>query len=253
MKIKKMLVVVWCVLLLTGMLTGCATVTDKPRHSAEFAPVRPMPIAKSPINNGSIYQLDGSESLFDDIKPHRVGDILTVKLQESTNASKSASSDAKKEGALALGQNFTIGGKTPGVDEATGDSTPVNISLLPGHSASRIRVPSLSTTMDNSHEFKGSGKSSQSNSFQGDITVTVVEVLPNKNLVVRGEKRLTINQGEEYIRFSGIVRPADIAEDNTIVSTKVADTTITYTGAGMVANANESGFASSVLFKFWPF
>ena len=244
MNIKKMLVVVWCVLLLTGMLTGCATVTDKPRHSAEFAPVRPMPIAKSPINNGSIYQLDGSESLFDDIKPHRVGDILTVKLQESTNASKSANTDAKKEGAIELGQDFKIGGRTPVA------GAPAKTLVFPGV---RVDVPELATSIENSQEFKGSGTSAQSNSFQGDITVTVVEVLPNKNLVVRGEKRLTINRGEEYIRFSGIVRPADIAEDNTIISTKVADTTITYTGAGMVADANKSGIASNILFKYWPF
>jgi flagellar L-ring protein precursor FlgH len=90
--------------------------------------------------------------------------------------------------------------------------------------------------------------------LSGNITVTVIEVLPNRNLYVRGEKRIGINQGNEYIRLSGIVRPEDITPQNTIESTRIADPTIVYVGEGMVADANTMGwlarFFNSVLFPF---
>ena len=94
----------------------------------------------------------------------------------------------------------------------------------------------------------------QSNLLEGDITVTVVEVLPNGYLMVRGEKRIGINQGNEYIRLSGIVRPIDIDSTNTILSTRLADPTIIYVGDGVLADSNEMGWLSrffvSGLFPF---
>jgi flagellar L-ring protein precursor FlgH len=112
----------------------------------------------------------------------------------------------------------------------------------------------LSESLKSNHSFEGKGSSDQNNSLQGDISVTVVEVLPNGSLKVRGEKRVTLNRGDEFIRLSGIVRPVDIDASNVIPSTKVADATIMYTGEGELADANRMGWLSrlfmSVLFPF---
>ena len=112
----------------------------------------------------------------------------------------------------------------------------------------------LSTNLSSSNTFSGESDSAQSNSLNGDITVTVADVFPNGNLYVRGEKRLNLNQGNEYIKISGIVRPVDIGSDNTVSSTKVADATIIYNGDGAGADANKLGwiarFFISAVFPF---
>ena len=112
----------------------------------------------------------------------------------------------------------------------------------------------MQTSMSSSHSFKGTGGANQSNSLTGDISVTVVEVLPNGNLKIRGEKRVTMNDGSEYIRLSGLVRPQDITVDNTIPSTQVADPTIMYTGDGSVSDSSKIGwFARFFLSPLFPF
>ena len=108
-------------------------------------------------------------------------------------------------------------------------------------------VPILSSALSGTQSFDGEGDSSQSNSLNGDITVTVVERFANGNLRIRGEKWVTINQGREFIRVSGIVRPYDIAPDNSIDSTRVADARIAYSGRGALAAANRMGFLSRFL------
>ena len=152
-------------------------------------------------------------------------DILTVHLQENTDASKSTSTTADRESTTTV-TNPTILGASPEFN-------------VPGFvPLTSTRNLSLETNLSSSSEFEGSGASSQKNQLTGDITVTVVEVLPNGNLIVRGEKRLTINNGNEYIRLSGIVRPIDIQTDNSVMSTQIADATIMYTGDGQVAEVN---------------
>ena len=112
----------------------------------------------------------------------------------------------------------------------------------------------LGTGISGSRDFAGAGDSSQSNKLDGNVTVTVAEVLSNGNLLVRGEKRVTINQGDEFIQFSGIVRPADIEPDNTVLSTLVADAKISYTGNGMLDEVNGNGWLARVFnSKWWPF
>ncbi|MDH5183551.1 MAG: flagellar basal body L-ring protein FlgH, partial [Gammaproteobacteria bacterium] len=101
--------------------------------------------------------------------------------------------------------------------------------------------------------FDGSGSSAQSNSLQGTISVSVMEVLANGYLVVRGEKILSLNQGDEFIRVSGIIRPEDVSPDNTVQSTKVANVQIIYGGTGALADANRDGWMSKFFKKVWPF
>ena len=113
---------------------------------------------------------------------------------------------------------------------------------------------SLETSLASNSDFSGESDTAQRNSLTGDISVTIADVLPNGNLLVRGEKRLNLNSGNEYVKISGIVRPFDIAANNTVPSTKVADATIIYTGEGAEADAGKIGwlarFFVSALFPF---
>jgi flagellar L-ring protein precursor FlgH len=217
------------------ILTGC--VASKPVLKADpaYAPVKPRAINHSDIPvtksaSGSIYQAATSVSIYEDYKAARVGDILTIVLQESTNASKSAATSTSKE-----------------------DDIDIAAPALMGATAT-FRGNELSASSSAAREFDGEGSSTQSNSLTGRISVTVVEVMHNGNMKVRGEKLLHLNQGDEYIRISGIVRQVDVQANNTVPSNLVANAKITYGGNGALAEANSQGwlsrFFSSVL---WPF
>ncbi|MDH5483907.1 MAG: flagellar basal body L-ring protein FlgH [Gammaproteobacteria bacterium] len=211
------------------LMTGCATA---PPELSEFEPiVRPVAPAKPRYNNGSLFQAR-SISLFEDQRPYSIGDILTINLNESTSASKKAATSTKKDDTVSLGTTV-LGGRTP--TRANGNEI-FAVELAP------------------SRAFDGEGDSSQSNSLNGQITVTVVDILPNGNLVVQGEKWFTLNQGKEYIRLAGIVRPQDVQPDNTVTSSKLADAQIAYSGEGFVADSNTQGWLTQFFSsKWWPF
>ncbi|MFN3919488.1 MAG: flagellar basal body L-ring protein FlgH [Methylohalobius sp.] len=211
-------------------LAGCAALPESmPRHNPAFAPAVPPYAARAVQPTGSIYQANTSMRLFENLSARRVGDILTIRLVETTDASKDADLKVQKRNAIGASAPLILG-KTNflGVDWESKVTTDKN--------------------------FKGTGESSQSNKLKGTITVTVVEVLPNGNLRVQGEKRLTINDGHEYVRLSGIVRPVDIDEANSVPSTQVADATIMYTGEGAMADIKQVGwltrFFNSLFFPF---
>ncbi len=212
------------------LLSGCGT-THQAISDPDFAPVRPMSTQPLPVSDGAIYKTGYNVSLFEDIRAHRVGDIITIILQERTNARKSASTTTKKESEIALAAP-TVFGK--GV-------------LHRGN-------PILSASVEASRDFTGEGDSQQSNSLTGRISVTVAEVLSNGNLVVRGEKLLTLNQGSEHVRISGIVRIADVTPDNTVQSSQVANAKIVYGGQGVLAESNTKGWLQRVFdSSWWPF
>lgn len=219
------------------LLSGCATV-QPPRDS--YRPTYPPVAAPPPQANGAIYQAGYSMALFEDLKARRVGDTITVVLQEKTQASKDAKTETSKDNSVNIDNPTLLGSElkfdTPFLPHADGRSS------------------NLGTSLGSNQEFTGEGSSSQGNSLTGNITVTIAEVLPNGNLVVRGEKWLTLNQGDEYIQISGIVRPFDIKSDNTILSSQVADARITYSGEGMVADSNKMGWMSRFFASvIWPF
>ena len=225
MKYLKQLMMLTCM----GVLfSGCATT---PQELSEFEPiVRPVAPPAPSYNNGSLFQAR-SISLFEDPKPYRVGDILTVVLQEQTSASKTAETTTSKE------------------DDISFD-VPSVLGVTPTHNGAAL----LSANIAPEREFSGEADSSQSNSLNGQITVTVVDILPNGNLVVQGEKWLTLNQGKEYIRIAGVVRPMDVSADNTITSNKLADAQIAYSGEGFLADSNQQGWLSRFFnSKWWPF
>jgi flagellar L-ring protein precursor FlgH len=210
-------------------LAGCATMA--PSHDdAQWAATAPVEPAATPVADGSIYHDNQNMELFVDPRAHRVGDILTVVLQESTQASKKASTSTSKKDKTSLDAPTLLG------KAVTFNGNPASIGLSGDRS------------------FAGDGSSSQSNQLSGQITVTVAQRLSNGNLVVRGEKWLTINQGKELIRISGIVRPQDINPDNSVSSSRVADARISYTGRGSLADANTQGWLSRFFNSKWmPF
>jgi flagellar L-ring protein precursor FlgH len=156
---------------------------------------------------------------------------LTVNLQETTTAEKESETTVSKSNSNSI-TNPTILGATPEFS-------------LPGFlPLSNTNNNNLGTSLSSSSNFSGSGDSDQSNTLTGSISVSVVEVLPNGNLVVRGEKVMTLNQGNEYIRIAGIISPRDIQSDNSIPSTRIADAQISYTGDGATNDANVMGWLS---------
>ncbi|TPQ26680.1 flagellar basal body L-ring protein FlgH [Methylomonas sp. HW2-6] len=208
-----------------SLLAGCDTL---PKRDPDFAPVQPADLRPPQQNNGAIYQAGYDMRLFEDHAARRVGDILTVTFDENTNATKQANSKASKNSDIkASGSAPTIFGLAS--------------SALLGHDL----ATSLDYSMDRASEGKGDAR--QSNRLTGDISVTVVDLLPNGNLRVRGEKRVTLNDGSEYVRLSGIVRPIDINVANTIPSSKVADATIMYTGDGALADSSKPGWITRIL------
>ena len=218
------------------VLTGCASTQPSLKPDPAYAPVTPQAVVHGAVSqtvsaSGSIFHSNNSIVLYEDPKARRVGDILTIVLQESTNASKSASTSTSKEDDVNLASP-TVLGSTPtfrGYDMTVNSGT-------------------------NEREFEGEGSSSQSNSLSGRISVSVVEVMSNGNMKVRGEKLMHLNQGDEYVRISGIVRQADIQSDNTIPSTLVANAHITYGGNGALAEANSQGWLSRFFSSsWWPF
>lgn len=206
---------------------GCASVVGT--QPGRYPPaLPPQPVGAEPAD-GTVYSSTSAISLFSDVAAMRVGDLLTIVLSERTQASKSASTDASKD------SRFESGSPT-----------------LLGRPVTRNGTEILSNAWETEQDFQGEGSSSQSNRLDGSITVTVAEVFPNGNLLVRGEKWLTLNQGEEYVQITGIVRPTDIAPDNSVPSFKVADARITYSGNGTLADANRPGLLGRFFLKVWP-
>jgi flagellar L-ring protein precursor FlgH len=209
------------------LVSACATVP--PTNVQQPMTARPVAVPAAPASNGAIYTTGpGSMMLFEDRHARNVGDILTIVINEKTNAAKQAETKADHK----QSNDFSVTG----------------LHGLPGKS---LLGANLTAGADN--KFDGSGSSNTNNTFTGIITVTVIEVLANGNLMVSGEKQLGINQGNEYIRFSGVVNPSTITGTNTVSSTQVADARIEYRGSGTVDQAQVMGWLAKFFMTFLPF
>lgn len=220
------------------VLPGCASIiAPGPAHDPAYAPGRP-PQASSPVySTGAIFQAGNEMRLFENQVARRVGDILTVKLVENNIAKKKADQQVKKQDNLAASVPLLLGQNPHKILDITEEifNRDYNTANEP-----------FDSEFSTQKTFKGSGDSNQSNTLTGTISVTVVEVLSNGNLRVQGEKRMTINQGDEFVRFSGLVRPQDIDATNTVQSTSIADATIIYTGEGALADGSSMGWVSRI-------
>ena len=226
------------VLALTGVtvLAGCVPSTPKP-NDPYYAPVLPRTPLPAAANNGSIYQAGFEQNLYGDRKAFRVGDIITITLNERTQASKNANSQIDKNSKTSLGLTSLFGSTSPNAHNPFGNG---DLTLNASYAGDRAS--------------KGDSKAAQGNTLTGSITVTVADVLPNGIIAVRGEKWMTLNTGDELVRIAGLVRADDISTDNTVSSTRVADARITYSGTGSFADASQPGwfdrFFLSPLFPF---
>ena len=193
----------------------------------EFAPSYPSP-SPPQIADGAIFHVShGYAPLTSGARAAAVGDILTILLVEKTQAAKSNTASTDRSGNIGI---------TP----------PVTGPLSKLFKASDVALGAGGT-------FNGAGGAAQSNSLNGEISVTVAEVYPNGTMLVRGQKALTLNRGDEQIRIAGIVRAADVDFDNRVLSTRVADARITYSGTGEIARASRQGWLGRFFSRVSPF
>ncbi|GKT11109.1 MAG: flagellar L-ring protein FlgH [Thiomicrorhabdus sp.] len=221
------------------VLSGCSSVPERVQH-INYAPSYPLNIPQ-PVQpkNGSLYQV-GSMTLFNDSRAHRVGDIITVSLAESMSADKKDEAKYNKSNS----QDY-------GVTTPFSVSTPNN---LIGQAINGVTSPlqGLSVGYGSEGSFAGKSNVKQNSTVKGSIAVTVVEVVSNGNLVVRGEKWITIHDGDEVVQFAGIIRPEDIQPDNTISSVKIADVRLVYKDVGMSGDTARAGIGTRWISKYWP-
>lgn len=218
----------YLVVALTSLLAACVTTSQVQPDDPFYAPVIPEIPTEPEVRNGSLFQDLYARDIYSDSKARRLGDIIVVSLNESTSANKGAKSEISKDTTVGVGASNILG-QVP-----VWNGAPMKVEL------------------GSSNDFQGESKVRQNNTLDGTISVTVTQILPNGNLVVRGEKWITINTGDEYVRLTGIVRPDDIAADNTIDSNRVANARIQYSGTGSTHDNQEAGwlarFFSSALF-----
>lgn len=196
------------------------------RPPAGFEPTMPAPVAP-PAGNGSIFNASaGYAGLVEGNRARRIGDPLTIVLIERTTTSKTVNTKTNRDG------NASI--------------TPPSAGPLSFLNPNALNAGSQSS-------FKGQGNTSQTSSLSSEVAVTIAEVRPNGTALVRGEKRMLLSQGDEWIQFSGIVRLADVDQDNRIESTRVADARIEYSGRGSIQRAGREGWLSRFFNMISPF
>lgn len=210
-------------------LAACAQpYTVPPTAVHQPMSVRPEMRAGALPADGSIYRTSAIRPLFEDRRARHAGDIITINLVERTSAQKNANATADRSSSLSTGI------------AALGNASPASLGRF---------------TIDAGTEsgFSGQGGATANNVFTGTITVTVIDVYPNGNLLVSGEKQLAINQGDEFIRFSGVVNPNTVTTSNTVQSTQVADARIEYKGSGYIDESQRMGWLQRFFLAFLPF
>jgi len=232
---RKLLIAVASVVTLT-QLWGCAASANRSPLVTTPTSSRPIAVDDRPANPGSLFPAAQTtmtgiyRPLFEDRRARAVGDTLIVLLNETTSASKNSGSSAKKVGGTAIGGGISNTGAN-------------NTALNP--------TGKLGMTVDGATNHLGEGASSAANSFNGFITVTVLEVLSNGNMVVAGEKQVAVGFEEEIIRFGGTVNPNNLI-NNTVSSAQVADARIEYRGRGVTDSVREPGWLTKFLFGYGP-
>lgn len=209
------------------LLSACVTNTP-PTAVHQPMSIRPEPRQALGPTNGSIYNVASARPLFEDRRARFIGDVLTINIAETVQASKKGNTTAERS-------------------QSVNASVPV-VAGLPFKG-----VQGTALEASNSNKFSGKGENSSSNAFTGVITVTVIEVYPNGNLLVSGEKQIGLKEGEEFVRFSGVVNPNSITAANTVTSTQVADARIEYKANGFIDSAQVMGWLGRFFLSFMPF
>lgn len=213
------------------VLSGCALVPPEPIVTGPLTAPPPPQVPPMAEANGSIYQPTayGNYPLFEDRRPRNVGDIVTIVIQEKTNAAKNVNTNTNRSGSASMG-----------------------IGLSPDFLPDEIG-PKQNFDATGGNQSKGAGSSSANNLFTGTLTTTVIGVLPNGNLQIAGEKQIAINRGSEYVRFSGVVDPRSITGNGTVASTQVADARIEYRSKGVMDEVQTMGWLQRFFLNIAPF
>ena len=215
-----------------AVLGGCALVPPEPIVTGPLTAEPPAPyMVQAAEPNGSIYQptVYGNYPLFEDRRPRNIGDIVTIIIQEKTNAQKRVATSTERTGDASLGW-----GAVP--------------SILPGNVS-----PDQEFNVAGGNAMEGEGSTRADNLFTGTLTTTVVGVLPNGNLQIAGDKQIAINRGSEYLRFSGVVDPRSITGNNTVASTQVADAKIEFRSKGVMDEVQTMGWLQRFFLNISPF
>ncbi len=213
-------------LFLLALIAGCTSVPPTNVHQPMTA--RPPLRDEAPAANGAIWQAGQSRPLFEDRRARYVGDTITIRIIENTNATTKSNNKVNKSGRT-----------TASVNALTG---------LPGKGMLGMNLDAGS-----SNSFSGGGEATGNNVFTGNITATVIEVYPNGNLLVSGEKQVAIGQEQEYVRISGVVNPSFIDTFNTVQSSAVADARIEYKSSGQISESQVMGWLARFFLSVLPF
>lgn len=208
------------------LTVGCATVPPTNVHQPMTA--RPSPRFDLPAGNGAIYQAANSRPLFEDRRARYVGDTITVKITESTTASTKSNNKLDKSN--------------------TATASVTGLSGLPGKG-----LLGLDLNAKSANAFSGKGEAANNNVFTGNMTVTVIDVLPNGNLLVSGEKQVSIGAEQEFVRISGVVNPSFVDAFNIVESSKIADARIEYKSSGQLAEGNLMPWLARFFLNVMPF
>ena len=224
----------WAACAMALVLAGCTAMDDpdlsRLTPSPEFAPVYPTVDTGNRVPTGGIFSNRQSDFWFGRNRNYQVGDLVTVILNESTQANRSQNTDIARDAS-----NTAL---------PSGLATDIakNGTFLSGLNLNEAKTAS-----------KGTGKADQAASLAGSVTVTVTDILANGNLVVRGEKKLGFSEGNEVMQVAGVIRPQDIGPNGTVQSLRLANAQISYRGSGALANASKPGWGTNAVWKWWPF
>lgn len=215
-------------LALLALVVTSACTTTPPTNVHQPMSARPSPRFDAPSGNGAIFQAGYSRPLFEDRRARFVGDTITINITESTTASAKSNSKLDKSNTSKAGISAMAG--------------------LPGQSFLGMNLNATS-----SNAFNGKGEAANNNVFTGSITATVIDVMPNGNLLVSGEKQLAIGHEQEFVRISGVVNPSFVDFSNSIDSSKVADARIEYKSAGQISEGQLMGWLARFFLNVLPF
>ena len=228
------------ILFLTASLvfiTGCengpvAIMTD---GAPAYSPAPLKPSTASAPTEGSLFKETNSPNYYRDLRAYRIGDIVTINIAESAQASKQASTN--------LGGDYSISAGVTGL---------LGYEVLIPHKGTGFD-PSKALDAKTASSYKGSGTTSRKETMTAQMSARVIQVLMNGDLMIRGSREIVVNQEKQIIVLEGIIRPSDISSDNSILSSYIADARIWYTGKGVVSSKQRPGWMARILDQVWPF
>ncbi|MCF8061400.1 MAG: flagellar basal body L-ring protein FlgH [Deltaproteobacteria bacterium] len=227
------------------LLTGCAglpfqedpreplTRPPQPRAAVTVAPTRPL----DPTAGAGLWSEVAYRSAFQDLRANKIGDLITVNIVETSKANKKATTKTGRESSINAGISNLLGWEG-------------KISKI-GVPASFDNKAMFKASMEN--DFDGTGETTRNETMTASITARVIEVTPNGNLFIKGSRKVKVNNEAQYITLTGLVRPADISPDNTVLSSYIAEAAIEYSGSGPVSDKQSPGWLMRAVDVVWPF